>query len=87
MMGLNNQNNQSVNIPVSQTQTAKDIPYAQNNSIMSDQTPGFICAFVLFALLIILYKKCEYHYLNWFEHKKEMDKLELGLKYGKSNII
>ena len=86
-MSLNNQNNQSVQIPISQTQTVKDIPYTQNNAIMSDPTPGFICAFVFFALLIILYKKCEQHYLNYFEHKKEMDILELELKYGKDKII
>ena len=76
-----------MNVPISQTQIVKDIPYTQNNSIMSDPTPGFICAFVFFALLIILYKKCEHHYLNYFEHKKQMDVLELELKYGKDKII
>ena len=86
-MGLNNQNNQSVNIPISQTQVAKDIPYTQNNSIGVDPTPGFICVFIFFALLIILYKKCEQHYLNYFEHKKEMDRLELELKYGRKNTL
>ena len=86
-MSLNNQNNQSIQVPVSQTQTAKDIPYTQNNSIGVDLTPGFICVFIFFALLIILYKKCEQHYLNYFEHKKEMDILELDLKYGRKNVL
>ena len=80
-MSLNNLNNQSIQIPSIQAQSIKDIPYTQNNSIGVDPTPGFICAFVFFTLLVILYKKCEQHYLNYFEHKKEMDKLELELKY------
>ena len=42
-MGLNNLNNQSMNVPVYQTQVAKDIPYTQNNEIMSDPTPGVLC--------------------------------------------
>jgi hypothetical protein len=48
-MGLNNQNNQSVNIPISQTQVAKDMPYTQNNEIMSDPTQD------LYALLYFLH--------------------------------
>jgi hypothetical protein len=86
-MGLNNQNNQSVNIPIPQTQTVKDIPYTQNNEIMSNPTPGVLCFGAFLIILIILYKKIEQHYLNYFEHKKEMDKLELDLKYGKGKII
>ena len=83
-MGLNNQ---SMNVPISQTQTVKDIPYTQNNSILSDPTPGILCFGVFFLILIILYKKCEHHYLNYFEYKKQMDVLELELKYGKDKII
>lgn len=84
-MGLNNQVNQSVQVPAGQNE--QDIPYSLTNSVGVDPTPGFICIFVFFALLIILYKKIENHYLNYFEYKKEMDKLELDLKYGKGKII
>lgn len=86
-MTLNNLNNQSIQIPISQTQTVKDIPYTQNNSIGVDPTPGILCFGAFMVVLIVLYKKCEQHYLNYFEHKKQMDKLELDLKYGKDNII
>ena len=82
---MQNQNNQNISVPTGAT--LEKVPYSQINSIGVDPTPGFICVFVFFLLLIILYKKCEYHYLNWFEHKKEMDKLELDLKYGKGNRI
>ncbi len=84
-MKLNNQVNQNLQIPT--TQNADEIPYSLTNSVGVDPTPGFICAFVFFALLIILYKKCEQHYLNYFEHKKEMDILELELKYNKRNTL
>lgn len=82
---MSNQANQNINIPAGAI--LEKTPYSQVNSIGVDPTPGFICVFVFFALLIILYKKCEQHYLNYFEHKKEMDKLELDLRYGKGKIL
>ena len=82
---MSNLNQQNQNI--SSGNLIKEITYGQTNISTIDPTPGFICAFVFFALLIILYKKCEQHYLNYFEHKREMDILELELKYGKGKII
>ena len=63
------------------------MPYTQNNEIISDPTPGILCFGAFLLILIILYKKCEHHYLNYFEHKKQMDILELELKYGKGKTI
>lgn len=82
---MSNLNQQNQNI--SSGNLIKEIPYGQTNVSTVDPTPGFICAFVFFALLIILYKKCEQHYLNYFEHKKEMDILEIEMKYGRKNSL
>ena len=77
MSNLNQQNQ-----IVSHTVGFKDIPYSQSNISTIDPTPGTIC-FLLFLLgIFFIFKKCEQHYLNWFEHKKEIDKLELELKYN-----
>lgn len=76
---MSNLNQQNQNI--SSGNLIKEIPYGQTNISTVDPTPGILCFGAFLLILIILYKKCEQHYLNYFEHKKEMDKLELELKY------
>ena len=82
-MSLNNLNNQSIQIP--STVNAKDIPHTQNNSIGVNPTPGIICFLGFLIIVFIIFKKCEKHYSEYFEHKKEMDLLELRLKYEKNS--
>ena len=82
---MSNLNQQNQNI--SGGTLVKEIPYGQTNISSIDPTPGILCFGTFLLILIILYKKCEEHYLNYFEHKKEMDILELDLKYGRKNIL
>ena len=84
-MSLNNLNNQNIQIP--STVNAKDIPYTQSNSIGVNPTPGIMCFLSFLIVIFIIFKKCEKHYNEYFEHKKEMDKLELRLKYEKNRNI
>ena len=77
------QNLSQQNQNISNGTEVKDIPYGQTNINTIDPTPGIICFVSFLIILFVIYKKCEQHYINWFEHKKEMDKLELSLKYGK----
>lgn len=82
---MSNLNQQNQNI--SSGTLVKEIPHSQTNINTIDPTPGILCFGAFLLILIILYKKCEQHYLNYFEHKKQMDVLELELKYGKGKII
>lgn len=85
MSALNQQNQ---NIYTGTLQKDKNIiPGSQTNVNNIDPTPGILCFVGFLIVLFIIFKKIEQHYLNYFEHKKEMDKLELDLKYGKGKII
>ncbi len=84
-MATNQQQNQDVKIP-QQLIKGYDTtlsPVKQINSNIIDPTPGIICTLGFFIFIIVVYKKIEDKYNKWFEHRKEMDELELKLKYKK----
>lgn len=65
------------------TEVQKEIPYSQQNVINVDPTPGIICAIAIFIIICFVIGRVDFWVNRFFNQKKEMDELELNLKYEK----